>query len=125
MVTSLLDTAILVDLIRKYPPAVAWIAAQSDVGVSSAVWLELLQGAQDKADQQKALRLLSSFEQVAILQTDCDWAIANLVKYSLGYNVGALDCLIASANHRLQVPLYTRNLRHLTPLLGSLAQSPY
>ncbi len=64
MVTSLLDTAILVDLVRKYPPAMTWIATQQDVGVSSVVWLELLQGAQDKTDQQKALKLLSNFDRI-------------------------------------------------------------
>jgi predicted nucleic acid-binding protein len=125
MVTSLLDTAILVDLVRKYPPAVAWISTQKDLGVSSVVWLELLQGAQDKGDQQKALRLLTGFDRVEILQADFDWAIANLVRYGLGYHVSALDCLIASVNYRLQMPLYTRNLKHLVPLLGPLAQSPY
>lgn len=101
MVTSLLDTAILVDLVRKYPPAVAWIAIQQDVGVSSVVWLELLQDAQDKTDQQKALKLLGNFARVEILQVDFDWAIASLVKvhpkpetpYSFARIIGAVALL--------------------------------
>jgi predicted nucleic acid-binding protein len=125
MVSCLLDTAILVDLIRKYPAAKTWIATQQQPGVCSVVWLELLQGAQNKTDQQKALKLLSDFERVDLLTSDFDWAIASLLKYGLSHNVGALDCLIASVNYRLGMPLYTRNLKHFTPLLGSLAQSPY
>lgn len=125
MVTCLLDTAILVDLVRKYPAAQAWIVAQPQPGVSSVVWLEVLQGAQNKADQQKMIKLLGSFERVDVLPADFDWAIVSLLKYGLSHKVGALDCLIASVNQRLQVPLFTRNLKHFTPLIGSLAQSPY
>jgi len=36
-----------------------------------------------------------------------------------------MDCLIAAAAFRLQVPLHTRNLKHFAPLLGELAQEPY
>ena len=125
MVTCLLDTAVLVDLVRKHPPALNWIAAQNQPGTCSIVWLEMLQGAQNKQDQQKALKLLRSFEKVDVEVVDIDWAIASLLKYGLSHNVGALDCLIASVTYRLQIPLYTRNLKHFTPLIGSLAQSPY
>lgn len=68
---------------------------------------------------------MASFERVEVLAPDFDWAVAGLLKYGLSHNVGALDCLIASVNQRLQVPLYTRNLKHFTPLIGALAQSPY
>jgi predicted nucleic acid-binding protein len=125
VVSCLLDTAILVDLIRKYPAAQTWIATQQQPGVCSVVWMEVLQGAQNKVDQQKALKLLSNFERVDLIASDFDWAIASLLTYGLSHSVGALDCLIASVNHRLQMPLYTRNLKHFTPLLGPLAQSPY
>jgi hypothetical protein len=36
-----------------------------------------------------------------------------------------IDCLIAAPSHRLNVPLYTMNLKHFTPLLGALAVRPY
>jgi predicted nucleic acid-binding protein len=39
--------------------------------------------------------------------------------------IGMMDCLIASVSLCLQLPLYTRNLRHFTPLLGTLAVKPY
>jgi predicted nucleic acid-binding protein len=115
----------LVDLVRKHPPALTWIASQEQPGVCSIVWLEMLLGAQNKQDQQKALKLLQSFEKMDVEIVDMDWAITSLLKYGLSHNVGALDCLIASVSHRLQMPLYTRNLKHFTPLIGPLAQSPY
>ena len=55
---------------------------------------------------------------------DLNWAMQQLRQYRLSHNVGILDCLIAAPAHRLQIPLYTRNLKHLEPLLGTLAQQP-
>ena len=48
-----------------------------------------------------------------------------LIGLSISHNVGSIDCLIASASHRLQLPLYTMNVKHFAPLLGGLAQKPY
>lgn len=41
------------------------------------------------------------------------------------FPLGMDDCLIASVAHRLQVPLYTHNLKDMTPLIGELALKPY
>lgn len=35
------------------------------------------------------------------------------------------DCLIASVAYRLKVPLYTHNLKDMTPIIGNLAVKPY
>lgn len=125
MVDCLLDTAILIDLIRQYPPALDWISTQDQAGVSGLIWLELLQGAHNKVDQQKATALLNKFERVAIQDADIQWAIEALLRYHLSHQVSPFDTLIASVSYRLQIPLYTRNLKHFTIMLGSLAQSPY
>jgi predicted nucleic acid-binding protein len=53
------------------------------------------------------------------------WAREKLLKHRLSHNIDAFDCLIAAPSYRLQFPLYTRNLKHFTPLLGKLAQQPY
>lgn len=34
-------------------------------------------------------------------------------------------CLIAAPSARLKIPLFTRNLKHLVPLLDALAVEPY
>ena len=51
--------------------------------------------------------------------------MAQHVTHRLRFGVGVLDCLIAAPAFRLQLPLYTHNLKHFTPLLGDLAQKPY
>ena len=125
MALALLDTSILVDILRKHRPALTWYAAQTQLGVSRVVWLEAIQGAWDKPSQERALRLLRTFELVELSTADAEWATHQLVQFNLSHNIDAFDCLIASASHRLQIPLYTQNLKHFTPLLGSLARSPY
>lgn len=125
MVKALIDTNVVVDLLRKYLPAENWLAGQRDLGVSRVVWLEILEGVENKYERQRALRLLNDFELVELAAGDFDWATQQLIRYRLSHNVDAFDCLIAAPGYRLQLPLYTRNLKHFVPLLGMLAQAPY
>jgi predicted nucleic acid-binding protein len=125
VVDALLDTAVIVDILRGYPLATAWLATQADVGVTTVVWLEIIEGAPNRQAQRIALRLLQSLERVEVTPPDMDWAIHQLTRFGLSHGVGAMDCLIASASQRLGVPLYSHNLKHFTPLLGALAQKPY
>jgi len=126
MVDALVDTSIIVDLIRGFPDALTWLQNYEDeLGVTRYIWLEVIQGAPNKQKQKTAITLLSEFDLVKTTQADNAWAVKSLIKIHLSNNVGALDCLIAATSHRLQIPLYTRNLKHFRPLLGNLAQSPY
>ncbi len=125
MVVALLDTLIVVDLMRRYPRAEDWLRGQTDLGINRAVWLEILDGAKNNVDQQRALRLLRDFELVDVTTSDFDWATQQLLRLRLSHNVGAMDCLIAAPAYRLQLPLYTQNLKHFEPMLGALAQKPY
>lgn len=125
MVNALLDTSILIDLLRRFPPALTWFSPQRDLASSSIVWLELIQGAGNSLAQQKALQLLQQVQRIEITDDDMEWAIKQLIQFKLSHTVGGIDCLIAASSYRLQVPLYTMNLKHFTPLLGSLAQKPY
>ncbi len=125
MVTGLLDTSVIVDLLRSHTPAQQWLVGQSQLGVTTAIWLEVIQGARNQQAQKDAIRLLKAFEQVELTSADIQWAIQQLTRFALSHNIGAFDCLIAATNYRLQLPLYTTNLKHFAPLLGSLAQKPF
>jgi len=121
MIAALLDTATVVDALRGHPPTVAWLAQQGSLGVSAIVWLEIIEGAPDRQAEQAARR----FERVDVLAKDSEWAIRQLLRLHLSHGLDSMDCLIASASHRLDLPLYTCNLKHFTPLLGDLARRPY
>jgi predicted nucleic acid-binding protein len=126
MVSGLLDTSIIVDNLRSYPPAVNWLANNpTQLGITHIVRLEVIEGAKDKQGQQRSLTLLNDFEQIELTTSDLIWASEQLLRFHLSHNVSSFDCLIASASFRLGLPLYTINLKHFTPLLGTLAQKPY
>lgn len=122
---GLLDTAIIVDLLRGHPPAVSWLKAQPQLGLSPVVWLEILDGITNRKDQERAVKLLGHFVRIEVLPTDFEWAIRQALALRLSHNVDMMDCLIAASAHRLEVPLFTPNLKHFQPLIGSLAQRPY
>ena len=62
---------------------------------------------------------------IDVMSQDVDWAIRQLLRFHLSHDLEAMDCLIAAVSYRLGVPLYTRDLKHFTPLLGDLARLPY
>ena len=126
MVVGLVDTSIIVDLIRGFPAAQTWMKSQDEeLGVTDYVWLEIIQGVPNKQKQKTAFSILSDFKRVEVTAADTKWAVKALAKLSLSHNVGALDGLIAAPSHRLQIPLYTMNIKHFKPLLGDLAQQSY
>lgn len=52
MAAALIDSNIVIDLLRKYPPAENWLRSQREtLGVSRVVYLEVLEGAENKAEQ--------------------------------------------------------------------------
>lgn len=127
MVTAIVETNVVVDLLRHYPPALTWLQRQnqSTLGITPIVWMEVIEGGPTKLRRLQTARSLSQFEMVYLTQSDLDWAMDAQMLYELSHGVGMMDCLIASVSHRLQLPLYTHNLKHFTPLLGDLAQKPY
>lgn len=125
MVTGLLDTTVVVDLLRSYPPSQEWLAKQPRLGIVPIVWLEIIQGAEDLRAQKRAVGLLRHFERVDVEPVDFDWAIRQALRYRLSHSVDVMDCVIAAVASRLELPLYTRNLKHFVPVLGSLARKPY
>jgi predicted nucleic acid-binding protein len=125
LVNAFLDTSILIDVLRQRSYAANWLSSQAQLGVTPMVRMELVAGAHNKLEQSRAIQLVAKFQMFYPTQAEIDWAMQIQTIYALSHGVGMNDCLIASASIRLQLPLYTTNLKHFTPLLGSLAQRPY
>ena len=126
MTSFLVDSSIVIDILRTHSPAIQWLQTQTQIGgLTRFVTLEILEGCANKREQQSAIRVLNRFTIEPVTNTDIEWAITAFLQHYLKSNTDPFDCLIASTVHRLQIPLYTRNLKHFTPLLGQLAQSPY
>lgn len=127
MLAGLADSTILIDILRGYKPAQTWLRAQGQVelGITPIVWMEIIGGTTNHQVQSRARKALRQFQIVYLTQSDFNWDMQQQLTYQLSHGAGFWDCLIASVNHRLQIPLYTANLKRFAPLLGSLAQQPY
>ena len=126
MTTGIIDTTVIIHYFRKHPAARAWIDTQSaPLSITTITWLEVIQGAPGKTGQAHCKALLSQFELTYLVRADQDWAMEQMERYRLSHGVAINDCLIASVAYRLQVPLYTHNLKDMTPMIGELAVKPY
>jgi predicted nucleic acid-binding protein len=70
-----------------------------------------MHGAPGKAGQITCKAILGEFEVIYPTRTDLDWAMQQMEKLRLSHGVGINDCRIASVAFRLQVPLYTHNIK--------------
>lgn len=127
MIQGVVGTTVIIHLFRKRQAATSWLRAQNSLlAITSFTWLEVMAGATSKANQTACKALLATFEMEQPTTTDINWAMEHLERYRLSAGVGVFDCLIASVCYRLQVPLYTHNLRHMSVLLNAaLVKKPY
>ncbi|MCI0476265.1 MAG: PIN domain-containing protein [Anaerolineales bacterium] len=122
----LLDTDILVDVLRRHLPALAWLNASVDqVAVPGYVAMELFQGCRDKNEQARVQRVLRDFVMVWLLPEACDQALSVFANASLSHNLGILDALIGQLAVSLNVPLYTFNEKHYTAIPHLRTVQPY
>jgi predicted nucleic acid-binding protein len=125
MVSAVVDTSVLVDVLRLRSTAVDWFYNQNNLAITPLIQMELIAGAASKVDQQKPIQFIKQMQMLPLLPEDVTWAMEQQLQYSLSHNVGMNDCLIAATAQRLNLPLMTTNLKHFVPLLGTQVQRPY
>lgn len=126
MIRGIIDTNILIELYRNLPAAKTWITGQTDLAVPIVSWLEFMEGARGKAGQARCLQIMAPFDLVLLTEVDQQWTKTQLVHYRLSHGLSFKDCLIAASVFRLQVPLFTHNVKDFLPILPShLVISPY
>jgi predicted nucleic acid-binding protein len=122
----LLDTDVLVDFLRGYPPAVSWLTSYSQpIGVPGLVAMELLQGCRDLAEQQSVERELIRFALSWPTLGDCERAFQDFAAFRLARGLGLLDSLIAQTAIGLNEPLATFNVKHYGALTALQTVQPY
>jgi len=125
MSIAILDTTVVLHIFRKYPPALAWFRSSQTYAIVSTTWMEVMVGVGSKHAMQETLHLLSNFELLYLTNDDQKWAQNQIQQLRFSHHVTTNDCLIASVAYRLQIPLYTHNLKDMTPMLDKLAIKPY
>jgi predicted nucleic acid-binding protein len=123
----LLDTDVMVDILRGYPPAVAWLASlgSTPVGLPGLVAMELLQGSQNLNEQHRLEQLLQPFPLHWPTPVDCAKALHDFATYHLSHNLGLLDALIGETAVGLGETLATFNVKHYSVIAVLKTIQPY
>jgi predicted nucleic acid-binding protein len=126
MTIAIVDTTVIIHLYRRYQPAIDWYQNRSEpLSITATTWMEIMGGVKSKAMQTSCKTLLQQFNLLYPSLTEQQWAMLQLEAFQFSHHIGINDCLIASVAYRLNVPLYTHNLKDMSPLIGDLAQKPY
>jgi len=122
----LLDTDILIDVQRGYPPAVHWIASLPEApSVPVLVIMELIQDAQDARQVRQAMKLVAPLPVVSLTEADCHRALSDFTAYHLSHGLGLLDSLIAACAVSRSAVLCTFNKKHYRMIPGLRTEQPY
>jgi predicted nucleic acid-binding protein len=123
----LVDTDVMVDIIRRHSPAVAWLDSlgAEEVGIPGLVAMELLQGCRNREEQQQLAGFLRSYQRYWPSQQDCARAFDDFAAYHLSHSLGILDALIAETAVGLGVQLASFNTKHYGVLATLQTVQPY
>ena len=124
---TLLDTDIIIDILRKYPPAIAWLKSLDDeeIILPGFVVMELIQGCRNKTEQEKVQKTLTAYGMTWPSTTTCDEALAIFTHFHLSHSLGLLDALIGESAVALNLPLHTFNQKHYAAIPGLTTVQPY
>jgi predicted nucleic acid-binding protein len=124
---NLLDTDVAIDILRNHAPAIAWLQGLGSaiLGLPGLVVMELLQGCQDKTEQQKVEQFCRPFVLFWPSKTDCENALQDFAAYHLSDNLGLLDALIGHTALGSKDSLATFNVKHYSVINGLKTIQPY
>ncbi len=124
----LLDSDVMIDLLRQYPPAVEWfdtLEDEEEVILPGYVVMELIQGCRNKIEQERLQQELAICGVVWPSPENCDKALEVFTQYRLSHNAGLLDVLIGQTSVALGIPLCTFNQKHYQFIPGLQTIQPY
>src|SRR5205085_1754825 len=110
----LLDTDIMVDVLRGYPPAIAWLSSLTGdaPALPGLVVLELMEGCRNKMEMVRLLRRIEPFHVFWPTDSDCTRALHEFARSRLSHQISIMDVLIAQCAIGLNATLCTFNIKH-------------
>jgi len=123
----LLDTDIMIDLLRGYPPALIFLETlgENEILLPGFVVMELIQGSKNKTEQKKLEKELLPYKKVWPSSRTCDEALHVFSKYHLSHSLGLLDALIGQMAVALNLPIHTFNQKHYSAIPNLKTVQPY
>src|SRR5206468_2137841 len=123
----LLDSDVVVDLLRGRPHAIAWLTSLGSqrITVPGYVAMEVIQGCHGGAALARTQRELANYDIVWPDAAACAQAMSVFETFWLSHKLGLLDALIGQTAVALGEPLHTFNVKHLGLVPGLKAIQPY
>lgn len=123
----LLDSDVMIDVLRKHPPAVEWAGSVRDqeVVLPGIVVMELVQGCRSGGQLQVLLKAIKPFRQLWPSEVDCQNALQSLLALRLSDGLLITDSLIAQTAIGHGVSLHTFNIKHFAKIRGLQTIQPY
>jgi tRNA(fMet)-specific endonuclease VapC len=115
------DSSVLIDCLRGRPDAIGFLAAQSAAGrprTHRVVVAELLTGARNNAEQRLIDSFLQGFDLSLPNEPDGLVALDLYRRFRLSHGVDWPDCQIAATAQRLNVEVFTQNVKHFAAFPG-------
>jgi predicted nucleic acid-binding protein len=123
---DLVDTDVLIDVLRGHPPALAWFGGLTTLpAVPGFVVMELIQDARNKREVRRVLKLVAPLQVVWPTEADCARALSDFSVYHLSHALGLLDAMIGACAVGLSATLYTFNDKHYRVVPGLVIAQPY
>ena len=123
----LLDTDVMIDVLRAFPPAIEWLNGLADapVGLPGLVALELVQGCRNREEQRRIEKVIQDYRLFWPTSADSDRSFHGFLRVHLESGIGLIDMLIAETAIGLGVPLATFNAKHYKILRSLTTLQPY
>lgn len=123
----LLDTDVMIDVLRGSPQAVNWLQSlgTTPLGLPGLVAMELLQGCRNRTEQRKVEKQIKQYQLFWPAPTDYQRAYTDFAAHYLSHNIGILDTLIAHTAIGVNAELATFNIKHYRVLANLQLIQPY
>ena len=122
----LLDTDVLVDDVRGFPPALRWLASLTEQPkISGIVLMELVEGCANKLEMLRVQKMVEPYVLCWPAPSDNQNALTILIQARLSHHIGLQDALIAATALGLGATLCTFNTKHFSAVPGLITEQPY
>lgn len=124
----LLDTDIVIDMLRRYTPAMDWFRGRADdvtLAISGFSEFELVTGCRDQIELDRLGKLLAGFDVLWLNPSECVIALDRYRRDRLRHGARMIDTLVAQTALTFDVPLHTFNVRHYRYIPDIRVIAPY
>jgi hypothetical protein len=117
----------MIDILRDYPPAVAWLELLDDdaPALPGFVALELMDGCRNKMEMKRLLKRLQAFQIHWPTDSDCNRALTEFARGRLSHHLNIMDALIGECAVGLNATLCTFNTKHFKSIPYLRTEQPY